>query len=31
MADLESVYTCAGTRAMHSLILGQAVTRLSAF
>jgi glutaryl-CoA dehydrogenase len=31
MANLESVYTYEGTHDMHSLILGQAVTGLSAF
>ncbi len=31
MANLESVYTYEGTHDMHSLILGQAITGLSAF
>jgi glutaryl-CoA dehydrogenase len=31
MANLESVYTYEGTHDMHGLILGQAVTGLSAF
>jgi glutaryl-CoA dehydrogenase len=31
MANLESVYTYEGTHDVHSLILGQAVTGLSAF
>jgi hypothetical protein len=31
MANLESVYTYEGTHDMHSLIVGQAVTGLSAF
>ncbi len=31
MANLESVYTYEGTHEMHTLILGEAVTGLSAF
>jgi glutaryl-CoA dehydrogenase len=31
LANLESVYTYEGTHDMHSLILGEAVTGLSAF
>jgi glutaryl-CoA dehydrogenase len=31
MANLESVYTYEGTHDMHSLILGQSITGLSAF
>ena len=31
MANLESVYTYEGTHDMHTLILGQEVTGLSAF
>ena len=31
MANLESVYTYEGTHDVHSLVLGQAVTGLSAF
>jgi glutaryl-CoA dehydrogenase len=31
MANLESVYTYEGTHDIHSLVLGQAVTGLSAF
>jgi glutaryl-CoA dehydrogenase len=31
MANLESVYTYEGTHDMHSLIVGQAVTGLSAY
>jgi glutaryl-CoA dehydrogenase len=31
MANLESVYTYEGTHDIHTLILGQAVTGLSAF
>ena len=31
MANLESVYTYEGTHDIHSLILGQAVTGISAF
>jgi glutaryl-CoA dehydrogenase len=31
MANLESVYTYEGTHDVHSLILGQAITGLSAF
>ena len=30
MANLESVYTYEGTHDMHSLIVGQAITGLSA-
>ena len=31
MANLESVYTYEGTHDIHSLVLGQAITGLSAF
>ena len=31
MANLESVYTYEGTHDIHTLIIGQAVTGLSAF
>ena len=31
MANLESVYTYEGTHDMHSLIVGQAITGLSAY
>jgi len=31
MANLESVYTYEGTHDVHTLVLGQAVTGLSAF
>ena len=31
MADLESVYTYEGTHDIHTLILGEAITGISAF
>jgi glutaryl-CoA dehydrogenase len=31
MANLESVYTYEGTHDMHSLIVGQSITGLSAY
>ncbi len=31
MANLESVHTCEGTREMHALVIGEAVTEIGAF